>query len=516
MAAEVVILRKDNELSAMFREKAKTLLLKVTEENCYEIISNYNKAVACAVKGSQTLGLAFAGRSRVAAYLRSYEACLKNIKHAKLNCYPEDRLEALLLYEENMQLKLDSIQKEDGMESEFFTLSHPENNNLSFMIDNIEIASDHNGHHLITKVPLKCGDVVAMERTFASSSLLESYSKKCGNCNKYGILDLLPCEDCCSVMFCSQRCFETAKKGYHQYECDVLDKIRHSFTSNHTKYLLIKPLFKAMAMFEGSIKYLKHFLDKHKKATPLEVILTRPDMPTEKELLILSVSTSCWRHYTDRERSLRESEYEAMIRLYPKLNDLMKISHYKTFILDFFLKQSKGLVAQMSSVKLGGTDGDLFGSVSALKKFMVHSCAPNMHVFVYDNGDLAHIVQAPIPAGGQLTVGHTYQFHYHKIERRRSNHLKSFGLVCKCVACTNAYPLEQDLHVKNPEMYKTVLEQTLFPQNQITKVIVQKFRNNCSYFDDNVEFYPNKEMVMSQNCNMKIINQLLGRVLSND
>lgn len=195
---KVLKMKKDNAVSTMFREKAEKLIAQQTEENVYEIISNFNKAVACAEMGSSTLALAFAGRSKIASNLKEYKSCLFNIKMAKLNNYPEHQLDQLLDFEERTIWKLETERPPKIEETEFFSLSHPKNDNFPFMINGIRIKKDSNGYHFITSIPLKCGDVVAIEKTFTSSSLIEAYAKKCANCHKFSLLNLLPCEECCS------------------------------------------------------------------------------------------------------------------------------------------------------------------------------------------------------------------------------------------------------------------------------------------------------------------------------
>lgn len=204
------------------------------------------------------------------------------------------------------------------------------------------------------------------------------------------------------------RCYQLAKKGYHSFECGVIDKVKLTFDEYHIEFLLLKPLFKALAMFQGSVKYLRHYLSKTKRAiTMFDLILTRPDNVSEKELLNMSMILNCSCPYTKTESIQREKGYEIFMRSFPKINELMKVSHNRTFLFGFMITQSYGLVAQSSSRKQTGTDGDFFGSVSALKKYMTHSCVPNIHSFVYENGGVAHVVQNPIPAGGKLTTCHT-------------------------------------------------------------------------------------------------------------
>lgn len=426
---KVLKMKKDNAVSTMFRVKAEKLLLQMTDGNVYEIISNYNKAVACAVMGSSTLALAFAGRSRIASNLEEYRSCLFNIKMAKRNNYPVHKLGQLLDFEERMIYKLENKKKPKTIseDPEFFRLSHPKNDNFPFMIDAIQIEKNSNGYYFTTSIPLKCGDIVAIEKTFTSSSLLEGSAKKCANCNKYSLFDLLPCEECCSgelilllfvaitmelfsfsAMFCSMRCYSSAKKGYHSFECGVIDMLKLTYDGYHIEFLLLKPLFKALAMFQGSVKYLRYFLSKTRRAiTMFDLNLTQPDKVSEKDLLNMSMILNCSCPYTNQESNRREIEYAIFMRLFPKIKELMKVSHHRNFLFGFMITQSYGLVAQSSSRRLSGTDGDFFGSVSALKKYMTHSCVPNIHSFVYENGGVAHVVQNPIPAGGQLTTCHT-------------------------------------------------------------------------------------------------------------
>lgn len=62
-------------------------------------------------------------------------------------------------------------------------------------------------------------------------------------------------------------------------------------------------------------------------------------------------------------------------------------------------------------------------------------------------------------------------------------------------------------------MYRLVLELTQTTENMEMEILVEKYKRNCLFFNHNFQFYPSKELVMIQYCNMMLINQLLAHIL---
>ena len=82
-------------------------------KNYTDALINYNKALCCAVKGTEDVGLLYANRSAVALEMKSYTECLKNIQLARKNGYPKQMLPKLKKREEKCQAMISNVKSSE-------------------------------------------------------------------------------------------------------------------------------------------------------------------------------------------------------------------------------------------------------------------------------------------------------------------------------------------------------------------------------------------------------------------
>ncbi|KAJ0180971.1 hypothetical protein K1T71_003056 [Dendrolimus kikuchii] len=89
----------------------------------------------------------------------------------------------------------------------------------------IQIDSDEErGRFATANMDIEAGEILLVEKPH-SGVLLGEYSKThCQNCFIKCPIPL-PCPRCPNVVFCSEKCLETAQKSYHGYECHILPLI---------------------------------------------------------------------------------------------------------------------------------------------------------------------------------------------------------------------------------------------------------------------------------------------------
>lgn len=80
------------------------------------------------------------------------------------------------------------------------------------------------GRHVIANKRINIGDIVAIEKPFASILLIENAYTHCYNCLRF-TYNLVPCKSCCRVGFCGEECMETAWNAFHKHECLIIDTL---------------------------------------------------------------------------------------------------------------------------------------------------------------------------------------------------------------------------------------------------------------------------------------------------
>lgn len=183
---------------------------KEYENNCFlNAMKFYNKSVAYAPLGSETLALAYGNRSAVCYQMGRYKDCLKNITLAK-EFFPMKGREKLIEREfRTVQLMLK--ENEPNKENEML-LSMRSHDKISTIANCLELK---NGS-VCTNQDLYPGEIVVTEKPLV---MLHSCTyDQCMYCLKKSY-SLIACQRCNHAMFCNIDCRQKAFDLYHKYEC---------------------------------------------------------------------------------------------------------------------------------------------------------------------------------------------------------------------------------------------------------------------------------------------------------
>lgn len=82
------------------------------------------------------------------------------------------------------------------------------------------------GRGLMASTDIKVGDIVAVEKPYASVNLPEREKEYCSHCSKR-INAPVPCQQCSDVAFCSLQCQEEAWTEYHRTECKIIRHVQN-------------------------------------------------------------------------------------------------------------------------------------------------------------------------------------------------------------------------------------------------------------------------------------------------
>ncbi|KAF4531812.1 hypothetical protein B566_EDAN018216, partial [Ephemera danica] len=78
--------------------------------------------------------------------------------------------------------------------------------------------SEHYGRHLVANRDIRLGDVLLIGENAAGTVSETFMHNHCSHCHKL-CFNLLPCQNCVLVMFCSEQCRFKANQKYHLSEC---------------------------------------------------------------------------------------------------------------------------------------------------------------------------------------------------------------------------------------------------------------------------------------------------------
>ena len=256
--------KKNNEESVLLRKQADKIMIKEKgEKGWFGAWELYCRSISKAETSSKELSQAYANRSAVLYNLNKPAECIKDIDKALEGFYP-DHLKANLLRRKAKSLKkigdsnADRVCEEARLWLEKVTLDDKKKEKLENKIDrstkdpdykipdviktkpqtfplkleeqneNIPSASsaidlrfnEELGRHLIANRDIRAGEVVIIEKPYASSLNSKSISTHCSHCF-LRTWHSIPCNFCSNALYCSDKCRIEAWEEYHDIECPI-------------------------------------------------------------------------------------------------------------------------------------------------------------------------------------------------------------------------------------------------------------------------------------------------------
>lgn len=140
--------------------------------------------------------------------------------------YPETLKPKLLRRQENAEKgKCEKISKVKAQYHDTLPALSARNTKIQCALDNIEIKeSTAFGRYIVAAKDIKCGEILAIEKPFSFILLNQVYSH-CHECIKL-CFNLIPCENCTYVLYCSNVCRQKAYDAYHKYECPIMHTLK--------------------------------------------------------------------------------------------------------------------------------------------------------------------------------------------------------------------------------------------------------------------------------------------------
>ncbi|XP_063697990.1 SET and MYND domain-containing protein 4-like [Culicoides brevitarsis] len=435
---------KNNSKSAQARAKGNELYKNGDFVEAFQMVNLSQLICLPSIFSKRKMG--YANRSAVFFKCGFYKFCLDNIQLAYDNNYPEELREKL------ETRRLDCIKMlEKGVDSEEkyekeripLKLSHPADKNIPMMIKGLELAQNEQyGRFVRTNRDLNPGDILLIENAFTSTPMPEKQFHLCDNCLDDKSLNLLPCEKCTGVMFCSKKCQLEAEKRFHKYECPIIDALSPLTYSASAKPATVatRAALKSLTMFENFEDLQKLVAEIGNKNEVFNVdyknlseeqyfraLFSIPTNISRNSRVSFDIANCCaeiWillSHFTDLPKILDSREKQ-----------------------DFFLKLLYRLFYVTPTI-LG--QENLYGNgIFGLSEMINHSCAPNIYR-IFNQGTSAVVAIQSIKAGEQIfdcyhsSLNHLFEHLEVRQETLRTVHF----FECKCEACTKNYPMQLDL-----------------------------------------------------------------------
>ncbi|EDS44026.1 conserved hypothetical protein [Culex quinquefasciatus] len=350
----------------------------------------YNESICHAGTESAELGLGYANRSAVYFAMNEFELALANIALAKEHHYPEPLMPKLLDREQNCQAKLAEDQSKGTIPKRRFELNVPKS-------------------------------------ILASIDLMKQF-RCCNLCSAVESLNLIPCPNCVTVMFCSRECLERDFRLVHRFECPIAEKVQHlcyGFVNLGTKLF-----FYGLSLFNDDLDEMMRYCDRVKDGgNPLKLDYTRYDPLEEwKELYNLNAVTN-----PDRECNYRF--FVAMRCLMflecPLVKSIVVTNQHKAFMRQCVLDCTRA----GSYYRF-----DVTSPVFPVQSLFNHSCDPNVQISIL-SGHVKLVVIRPIRPGEQICF--SYGFIWWDPQSNPLFQEKISGVFeCKCVVCDPIKKLE--------------------------------------------------------------------------
>jgi len=312
------------------------------------------------------------------------------------------------------------------------------------------------GRHIIAKQDILPGEVILIEKPYASVLLAESRLEHCSHCYKFTLAPI-PCPSCHHSLYCSAECRSRAHKLYHRVECplgEILDK------SGVDKFAFLALRTLVVTPPDVICKYCEPL-------STAEVRNVKPDIQNDEVYRSDSYEAICGLVTHADDRTAHDLFRRAAIAIFllrclcfagffqtknPPVDVLsgaggLLLSHLQSFpcnaheIAEFALNPDA--VATSVPRELGA------GIYATLSLFN-HSCDPAVTRNFYGDRCIVRTIRS-VRAGDELSDNYGAVFAMQSRSERCAKLLPQYFFECKCTACVEDWPLFSALRETGPK-----------------------------------------------------------------
>ena len=460
------------------------------------------------------LSLAYGNRSAVFFNEKKFQKCLNDIDKAIQLNYPEDLKHKLLKRKAECQMALgdileakatlpqakDSIcqhkkkikntdqllsainslsekisnlstseieQDEKYKTDETFKVKYESNEILQNASDGVVIGNSVSaGRCLVAKKKFKPGDVLILEKPYASTIFQNFYKSQCWHCCKTSD-DIIPCFNCSVVTYCSEKCQTDSWKENHFLECHHAVKLQHLGIATIALHILLKNDLQTLsqthfAFLESSSHDMFPYGSQDEKYSTgyksvYHLITNAKEMPfcdiiqygimAVALLLILKQSKFFERDEIVQDKDKIELEYGTIWKDTFSDSHLNNVDFMELLYGSLLCKHIHQVVC--NGIAVTGICDIPDPKLSALSQYgqlrygtgiyptvslMNHSCDPNC-IQSFANNTLIIKVAKDIEPHQELTISYGPIYSKHKWDERQHTLKKQYFFTCQCPKC---------------------------------------------------------------------------------
>lgn len=232
----------------------------------FEALKFYTLSVSYAETGSDELALAYGNRSAVLFEKQYYKECLEDIERALENNYPREKRDKLLSRQTKAKKLLPTQKK---------VLFHEEAPVMKNKTPKIPATSQcirvnrnkEHGRHIVANRNINPGEILLIEKPYAQFVFPEHRTLHCSECLEL-CYNLIPCERCSGVLYCSKACRRKAYIEYHRYECAILKHFGYDAINFNCTRMTLKAIQEYDTKYTDTDTYRS---DRYKEVSELTV-----------------------------------------------------------------------------------------------------------------------------------------------------------------------------------------------------------------------------------------------------
>ncbi|CAF4878499.1 unnamed protein product [Pieris macdunnoughi] len=402
----------------------------------------YNKALACAPNNSKAMALAYSNRSFIMFILKRFQNCITDIDRCFSTGCPDFIKQKLLKRREDATkfAHMDSLSLSPlkVFTNNFFSFNAVCHTDVPFVSKDINIAVEFLQPKITAANFINSGTIIAMEEAYMTVLTAENQFNTCYDCLSI-TPNLIPCNTCCSVLFCSEKCKQNCNEQYHKYECEIIN-VREKFCKGGGPNLMIKSVLKLKTKLKWNqfIKESKTLGNSRiEQSTIREVfnsasdcsLLTFPENRTFVHGIIYNASFVCAAllHYVLKiPRFMPTSNKDEALRALARLMMYLCVNGSRSYVIQ--------AVTDLVSNQIKPQQHENFASYIFYSK-LKHECKPNVIVSWINNKAVLIAVKKIMP-GEEITTSNIEPTSGMLQHHVNINLLVGTGKVCTCSKCT--------------------------------------------------------------------------------
>ncbi|KAL9703385.1 hypothetical protein quinque_006903 [Culex quinquefasciatus] len=398
-----------------------------------EAAEKYNESICWAEPGSEELGIGFANRSAICYEHGDYEICLLNIALARKHNCPVKLEPKLAAREQNCRQQIAAGMSQVSVPNPRFAMNVESDPKIPFMAKGLRMTEvPAYGRAMVAERSFRPGDVLMKEKVFMTMSDPQYQYLHCHFCGESKLFNLIPCTDCASVMYCSDKCRQEDKRTLHRFECGIKEKLNHLYTS--IVALGPRMFLYGLTLFGDNVDEMQKVCEAQKRSgsNPMDVDYSNGYNPLEvfKNLNQVKVTKKEEKNY--RRFMFTASIYFTVYMQSPAVRALIVSEDQQKFMLRCFMDY-KQICLQASMFFWDEANAPLFPIASIIN----HSCDPN----VYAIPRMSHfkmVALKPIAKGEQIFFSYGPVWYKNGDKAKQDSTMSLFLFQCDCVACNPA------------------------------------------------------------------------------